>query len=138
MGNSTGSPIFSDFKSDLSKIAHFTTCSLLRNVGKALQSQHKTCSHKDPVLSLMPDSGTGTAGSPNFGVGYLEKVCSHWCSAWNRTQAPCPGTRCEYCLTSGQLYCLLNQSKSILFWSFRELLVSTSLHSKERRLKVQD
>ena len=45
-------------------------------VGKALGNQRKTCSHKDPVLNLVPKSRPCTwAREPslNFGVGYLKK-----------------------------------------------------------------
>ena len=55
--------------------AHAHYCEIL---GKALGYQRKTCSHKDPMVSLVAEckvstwySVTGT--EPNFGVGYLEK-----------------------------------------------------------------
>ena len=46
--------------------------------------------------------------------------------------------RTSWNFTSGHLYCLSNQSISILWRNFRESLVSWSLRSNERRLEVRD
>ena len=59
-------------------------------VGEVLRNQRKTCAHKDPVPSLVPEDARA-----RILAWVLEKNCSQWCPACNRSWLPCQGNKCE-------------------------------------------
>ena len=92
---------------------HFFKIMSLATITKpwtATELKKKRCAHRDPVPTFVPEYKVSTLGTKKKGVFSL--VPSEW-----RTRAPCPGTKCERCLSERSRFAFaLPQTAALLLW----------------------